>query len=266
MNIYFQELKFYRRSTIIWMLVFAFGIFGYLSIFTSFTKDVESSKKILESLPLALRTALSVRLDTFFTIFGFFGYLLNFVWLVGSVQAMNLGTGILSKEISGKTADFLLTKPVSRFKVYASKFMAALTLIVLTNLVFIPSAYLSARYFSTESFDTKKFLLFAGTLFFVQIFFLGVGFLVSVVVPKIKSVIGYSLPIVFGFFIVGLLDSLIGTEAIRYLTPFKYFDPQYIIANSAYDWKYLLVDLAIVIACVVLGFVIYQRKEIQAAA
>lgn len=266
MNIYFQELRFYRRSTIIWAAVFALGIFGYLSLFTTFTKDVEVSKRLLDSIPVALRTALSIRLDTFFTIFGFFGYLLTYLWLVGAIQAMNLGVGVLSKEISGETADFLLTKPVSRFKVFSSKFMAVFTVIVLTNLVFMPAAYTAARLFSADAFDTKLFLMIAGTMFFVQIFFLGVGFLVSVVVPKIKSVLACSLPIVFGFFVVGLLDSLIGTEPVKYLTPFKYFDPNYIITNGAYDWKYLIVDVGVAAFCTVLAFFIYQRKEIKAGA
>lgn len=266
MNIYFQELKFYRKSAIIWMLVFGFGIFAYMSLLPAFAKDISGSLKILEGFPPALRAALGIRIDIFFTVFGFFGYLLTYMWMVGAIQAMNLGTGILSKEVAGKTADFLLSKPVSRAKVLTSKLMAALTIIILTNVVFIIASYISAKVFETVAFDSEKFFLITGTMIFVQLFFLALGYLVSVIVPKIKTVLAYSLPIVFGFFIVGLLDSIIGTQAIRYITPFKYFDISYILTNNGYDWKFVITDAAVIIACIVATYVIYLRKDIQAAA
>jgi len=266
MNIYFQELRFYRRVTLIWMAVFAVGIFGYMSLFTAFTSDVSATLKLLEGFPPVVRAALGIRLETFFTIFGFFGYMLTYLWLVGAIQAMNLGTGILAKEISGKTADFLLSKPVSRTKVLASKLLATLTLLLATNIVFVSAAYFSARVFTTTTFSFRSFVLVASTVFVVQLFFLALGYLISVIVPKIKSVLAFSLPVVFGFFIVGLLDSVIGSEAIRYITPFKYFDIQYILDHGSYDWKYVITEAVVVIVCITATYLIYLRKDIQAGA
>jgi len=266
MNIYLQELKFYRRSTIIWMLVFAVGIFCYLSLFTAFTSDVTATMKLLENFPPAVRAALGIRLETFFTIFGFFGYMLTYLWLVGAIQAMNLGMGILSKEITGKTADFLLSKPVSRFKVLTSKLLAALTLLVATNIIFVIASYFSALVYSKVSFNTGSFVLIASTMFIIQLFFLALGYLISVIVPKIRSVLAFSLPTVFGFFIVGLLDSVLGLDMIRYITPFKYFDTQYIFDHGIYEWKYIIIESVVVAVCIVATYVIYLRKDIQAGA
>lgn len=266
MNIYFQELKYYRRSSLIWISVFVFGILGYMSLFNAFTGDVNATMKILANLPEAVRAAVGLRLETFFTIFGFFGYVLTYLWLIGSIQAMNLGIGILSKEISGKTADFLLSKPVSRVKVLTSKLLAALTLITITNLFFVATAYTSALIFSDDPFADKSFILIALTMFIVQVLFLALGYLIAVVVPKIKSVLAYSLPIVFGFFIVGLLDSLLGIETIRVITPFKYFDTQYILDHGFYDIKYLIVELVVIVVCIVVAYAVYSRKDIQAGA
>ena len=41
---------------------------------------------------------------------------------------------IISKEESGKTADFLFSKPISRFKILTSKILAGVVLIILTNI------------------------------------------------------------------------------------------------------------------------------------
>jgi len=246
------------------MVAFAVGIFGYMSLFSAFSHDVSQSMKLLQGFPPAVRAVLGIRIESFFTILGFFGYMLTYLWLVGSIQAMNLGTGILSKEIAGKTADFLLSKPISRFKVLTSKLLAAFTIIIATDIVFIAASLVSVEVFKTSSFDIKVFELTCLTMLFVQLFFLALGFMISVLVPKIKSVLAFSLPVVFGFFIIGMLDSLIGAENARYLTPFKYFDVGYISAHAGYEWRFLLTEAVVIIVCVVISYVIYIRKDIQA--
>jgi ABC-2 type transport system permease protein len=248
------------------MVAFAIGIFSYMSLFTAFSHDIAASMKILQGFPPTVRALLGIRIESFFTVLGFFGYMLTYLWLVGGIQAMNLGTGILSKEVSGKTADFLLSKPISRFKVLLSKLLAALTIILVTNIVFIAVSYFSAEVFKTKDFDIKIFMLTCLTMLFIQLFFLAVGLLISVLVPKIKSVLAYTLPIVFGFFIIGMLDTVIGAENARYLTPFKYFDVGYISAHTNYEWRYLMTEAVVVVVCLVAAFVIYMRKDIQAPA
>ena len=266
MNIFWQELRFNRKTTIIWMVAFAVGIFSYMSLYTAFSHDVSQTVKLLNGFPPAVRAVLGIRIESFFTILGFFGYMLTYLWLVGSIQAMNLGTGILSKEVSGKTADFLLSKPISRFKVLTSKLSAALVIIIATNIVFVAASYFSAEVFKTKDFDLKVFALTCLTMLFIQLFFLSLGFLISVLIPKLKSVLAFSLPIVFGFFIIGMLDSVIGAENARYLTPFKYFDVGYIAAHNGYELRFILTEIAIIIVCIVASYVIYLRKDIQAPA
>jgi ABC-2 type transport system permease protein len=265
MNILWQELKFYRRSTIIWIVTLSVMVFGFLSIFRSFSADVEQAKHLLSAYPPQVLAALNLQVGIFFTIYGFFAYLLTFIWLAGSIQAMNLGISVLSKEISGKTADFLLSKPVTRVKVLTEKLTAVFTLIVLTNTFFLISAYASAKFFSPTSFDNKIFFLVGGTLFFVQLVFLAIGFFLGVVVPKIKTVAAYSLPIVFSFFIISAFGSVIGKKEVDYVTPFKYFNASYIVDHSGYEPKYLWIIFGIIIFCVIGSYLIYLRKDIQAA-
>ena len=128
------------------------------------------------------------------------------------------------------------------------------------------AGYFAARIFSSASFDSGKFLLICGSLFFVQIFFLALGYVIAVVVPKIKTVLAYSLPVIFGFFIIGLLDSVIGVETARYITPFKYFDVGYILANGGYDLKYVITESVFVLVCITAAYIIYLRKDMRAPA
>lgn len=266
MNIFWHELRSNQRSTFIWAISLSVLAILFLSLFPSFTKDIDASKKILEHLPLALREALGISLKNFFTIFGFFGYLFNFVVLAGAIQAMNLGVGAISKEDSGKTADFLLTKPVGRAKIITAKLLAALTSLILTNIVFITSAFIAANVASTDRFSATIFLLITATLFLVQLVFLALGALFSVVIPKIRSVITVTLPTIFTFFIIGSLGAIIGNESVRYITPFKFYDTTYIINNGRYEVPYVVIEAIFVIVAISVTYIVYSRRDIKAGS
>lgn len=265
MNIFRRELRAYLRSTFIWTAALAVLIIVFMSLYPAFTKDVATSKKLLQSLPPAIRSALGIQLANFFTIFGIYSYLFLFVVLSGSVQAMNLGTSVLSKENTGKTADFLLSKPVTRPRVMTAKLSAALALIAFTNIVYLVAAGASAKAVSAKPFSLKIFIMISLILFFVQLMFLALGILVSVILPKIKSVIAVSLPVVFAFFIISVISSILDNKALRYVTPFEYYDPAYIIKHGSYEWRFVVIEIVFIIAAVAASYLIYAKKDIRAA-
>lgn len=262
MNIFLHEFKTNKKSAFIWAAAFSAGIIVFFTIYPAFTKDVESSKKMLENLPLAVRTALGISLSNFFSIFGFYAYLFTFLTLAGAVQAMNVGVGIISKEMSLKTADFLLSKPVSRVKVITSKLLAGLTTLMITNVIFVFVALIAAELISTEQFSAKIFILISLTLILVQLVFFTLGVLFGVMLPKVKSVISISLPTAFAFFIIGTLGDILGNTTVRYISPFKFFDPLYIINNGQFEIKFLIIELAFIIVATVASFTIYFKKDI----
>lgn len=234
-------------------------------MFPALSADTSASVKMLSNLPPAVREALGISLSDFFTIFGFYGYLFSFVSLAGGVQAMNLGLGIVSKEFSGNTADFLLTKPVTRSSVFTQKLLAGLTSLVITNIVFIVTALVAATIVSKTSFSIVTFLLLSLTLFFIQLVFLVLGMFFAVFTRKIRSVIAFSLPVTFGFFIIGSLGAIIGNTAVRYVTPFKFFDQSYIVHHQSYDWKFVLLDAGIIVVLLGLSYVLFNKKEVPSA-
>lgn len=264
MNMFFHELRALRKSTIIWSLSLAALIIFMLSMFPAFSKDVADVKKLLANYPLSLRKAIGLSLDNFFTLLGFYSYLFLYVLLSGSIQAMNLGTSILSKEVREKTADFLLTKPVSRTQIITSKILAAFVSIVITNVIYLTLAFTAATIFKTEAFSVKTFFLISLSLFFIQLIFMALGLLVSVILPRVKSVLSISITTVFGFFVLNMLSSIIGDKAMRYIIPFKYFDTAYIIKNAAYETPFIIIGIAFVISAIGASYWIYIKKDIHA--
>jgi ABC-2 type transport system permease protein len=263
MNILLHELRAYRKSTIIWTISLIGVVALFMSFFPSFTKDTEEFRKLLEGYPAALREAFGINLDNFFSILGFYCYGLSFVTLCGAIQAMNLGTGIVSKEVREKTADFLLTKPVTRSAVLTSKLLAALISLIITNIVYLAAATLLAYQVATVDFEVSIFILLSLTVFFVQLIFLAIGIIISVIVQRIKSVLTVSLATVFAFYFLGMFSSTSGDEVKRYLSPFKYFDTAYIIEKSGYEASFLITGAVVIVIAIGASFFIYSKNDIH---
>jgi ABC-2 type transport system permease protein len=264
MNIFLHEFAAYKKSTIIWTVSLIAMVVLFLSIFPTFANDAKAYQKLLEGYPEPVRKAIGLELDTVFTILGFYSYSFLYITLCGAIQAMNLGTSIVSKEVREKTADFLLTKPVTRSKILTCKLLAAFSSLVITNIVFIVASILIVSQVSTEDYSGKGLFLIALSLFLIQIIFLALGLIISVVVQKIKSVLTVSLSTVFTFFIISMLSSASGDGAKRFLSPFEYFDTSYIIKNSRYETSFLVVGFAIILISIVSSYLVYTKKDIHA--
>jgi len=261
MNVFLFEFKAATRASFGWILAFAAIVVFFMSFYASFHSDAVQVSQLLSGIPETVRKALSLDISSLTTMFGFFSYILPYVLLGGAVQALALGMGMVAKETNQKTVDFLLAKPISRAPVLTAKLLAGLAWIILTNIAFLIVTLIMAKVVNPDPFSQKTLLLLSVSLGLVQLFFLAFGGLVACVKPKIKSVIGVSLSTAFVFFILNLFGSIIGDSAIRYVTPFKFYDPRYIVAHSVYEARFMLLELAYVVIFLVVGYAVYSRRD-----
>lgn len=267
MNIYLHELKSLRKSAVIWTFSLIALAALYLSIYPSMVKDAIDFKELISNFPASVRAVLGINLDYITSMLGFYSMVFSIIVLCGAIQAMNMGVSILSKESRERTADFLLTKPVSRFSIITSKLLAAFTIIVATNVVFSAVSLIIANVAKTDDFSQKLFLMINITMFFIQLIFLSVGLLISVFFNKLKSVLPISLGVVFSSYIIGTLTATgKNDEMSRFISPFKYFDAIYIIKNGKYEVQYLICGSVIIILSVIASYIIYINKNIHAVS
>lgn len=264
MNIYLQELRAYRKFTIIWTLSLIGIMLLYLSMYSAVAKDAETFIKVLEGYPVKVRVALGMHIESITSLLGFYSFTFTFISLFAAIQAMIIGTGIVSKEVRERTADFLMTKPVSRVRIMTEKLLAAVTTIVFTNAVFLIVAYFTANQVKTREFDGRVFFMMTLTMFYVQLMFLAIGIAVSVVLPKVKAVLPISLAVVFGFFAIAAFGDTSGEKPARYLTPLKYFDTSYIMQNARYETSFAVTGAILVAAAIAVSYVIYRKKSFHA--
>ncbi len=267
MNMYLHEVKAMRKSAIIWTCALIALATLYLMIFPSMANNVADYKKLLEGYPPQIREILNINLNYISSVVGFYSMVFSFIILSGAIQAMNIGVSLLSKENRERTADFLLVKPVSRSKIVTEKILAALTILVLTNIVFNAVTIIIANSVKTSSFDVKLFFMINLSMFFVQLIFLALGLCISVFFKKLKSVLPISLGVVFGFYMIGaLVVAGSNSDVARYISPFEYFNLNYIIKNGSYEVSYLIASVIIILIALVASYIIYIKKDIHSVS
>ena len=134
-TIYKHEFRTRLRSVLIWSLSVGAMAILFFSIFPAFADQAALMNQLLAKFPPQLLEAFGMNRMDLSTVVGFYSFIFIFIQLCLAIQAGNYGFGLVSVEESELTADFLLTKPVSRLQVITSKILAALTSLLLTDLV-----------------------------------------------------------------------------------------------------------------------------------
>jgi ABC-2 type transport system permease protein len=264
MNMFWHELRAYRKSTITWTITMVALAAMMFSMYPTFAKDAGQFKAMLEGMPDTVLKAMGLDMDTITSLLGFYAYTFAYIALCGAIQAMNLGTSIVSKEVREKTADFLLTKPVTRSQIITSKLSAAVVSLILTNVIYLAGAFLMASVVRIDEYSFMNFFLISISLLFVQLMFLALGFVISVLARKIKSVLPISLGTVFAFFFIGVFGATTGDQTVRYFTPFKYVDVASIAKGGGYETPFVIIAILFIAAAIVSSYVVYVKKDIHA--
>ena len=266
-NIYRHEFLTRLKSVLIWSLSLTILILFYFAMFPIFADQAALMNEFLARYPQELRAAFGMDRMDLATVLGFYSFIFMFVQLCLAIQAGNYGFGLVSIEESELTADFLLSKPVSRAQVLTSKLLAALTSLTITNLVVWASSFAAILLFrSGREYEPGTLLLLLASIVIFQLFFLSVGLIVSLLVKRVRNVTPYALGLGFGAYVLSAFSGMLGDVKLELITPFKHLDAAYIILNGAYDTPLVLLNVAVTLVSVAVSYVLYIRRDIPAVS
>jgi len=262
MNIIIQEFKMSYKSLISYTIGMLATFYVFVLLFDSFVGNAALLDQVLSNFPKEFKAALGFTDVTMSEINGYLSFLFTYLVLIGAVYGMKMGVSVLSEEIRVKAADFLLVKPVKRLKLFGCKLVTVLVCLLLQNLaVYIFGLIAISMVKNSSGFSISIFTWMNLSTLMVQLFFVGIGFIVSVLIKKIKAVMPITLGIVFIFFIIELINQSLMDAKLTYLTPFSYFRGSDILANRGFELKYVILDLGVFVVFTFLSYIIYQRKD-----
>ena len=266
MNIYKHEFKMNLRSVITWSVSLILLLFVFMSLFSSFAQDAELLNQTMAQMPPELLTAFGMTDLDLSTPLGFFSFAFLFCQVCLAIQAANYGFGLVSVEERDMTADFLLAKPVGRTYILTNKLLAVFTGLTITNMVVWVSSFVFINMFRDgRPYETNTLLLLLLSIVMLQLFFLSVGLVISLLMKRVRSVTSVSMALAFGMYVLSAFGGMLGEDTFDLITPFKHFEPNYIIANGAYDLPLVLISVVVIIVSVIGSYRLYATRNIQTA-
>jgi ABC-2 type transport system permease protein len=263
MNIFKHEFKTNLKSVVTWSVSITILQVVFMSLFSSFAADAELLNEMMDKFPKELLLAFGMTDMDMASVLGYFGLIFLFCQICLAVQAANYGFSLVSIEERELTADFLLAKPVGRPKILTSKILAAISGLTITNIVVWLSSFIGINIFRAgREYDARPLVLLLLSIVLFQLFFLAVGLLISLLVKRVRNVTPYSMALAFGMYILNAFGNMIGEDSLEIISPFKHFEPNYILRNAAYNLPLVLISLSVIIVSVAASYVLYVKRNI----
>ena len=258
-----RELKVNFKSFAIWLGVMMFfsGIMAVM--FPVVLESAEDMMKMLESMPEAFLSAFGFEAESFNTVTRFYateGYL--FISLMFCIYASILGGGILSKEESEGTSEYLLVKPIERKTVIRSKKKVVLFYILLTAL--IPLAINIPLFAIMDEVDVVALVMLSILSALAAITFASITMYISVFISKPRKVLSIGMGLVFGSYLIQIISMLSEKlEFVKYISIFEYIDSSPIVNNHEVNFIYIGIMLFIIVATNILSTKSFIAKDIN---
>lgn len=256
-----HELKQSKLSFLIWTSAIGFLLAVCVFLFPEMKGQMESVSDIFSSMG-SFTAAFGMDQLNFGTLIGFYAVECgNILGLGGAFYAALCAVGILSKEEKDRTAEFLLTHPVSRSRIVTGKLLAVLLQITSLNLIIYT---LSAGSIAAvgEAVPWKELSLLHLAYFLLQLELAGVCFGISAFLRKSGAGLGLGIAAVAYF--LNLVANITDKAAfLKYITPFGYCEGADIVTDGRLDGSMIALGLAAGVAGIAAAYLKYLKKDIR---
>lgn len=261
MTFYFHEMKMNRRNLIIWMACVGGMCMGCILLYTSLADSVQDIASSFSDMG-AMSAALGMDKMSIATLRGYYATEIAMLHgLGGAMFAALLGTGLLAKEESGHTAEFLYTLPVGRGRIVLQKYLALLSNIFILNVV-CAALYFLGFALLAERMDTGELLRYHTAAILMQIEIGTICFAISAFMRR--SAAGAGLGITVVLFAADIMCRIIpAIEGVKYLTPFYYANAADIFADGRLDAGLTASGVLVTAACLGAAWIWYGRKDLR---
>lgn len=261
MTIVRHELRQGKRSFLIWTAAVGFLLAVCIFLFPEMKGEMDTVSEMFASMG-SFTAAFGMDRLNFGTLIGYYAIECgNVLGLGGAFFAALCGVGILSKEEKERTAEFLLTHPVSRTQIVTEKLAAVWIQITAMNLI-IYAVSIGSMAAVGEEIPWKELNLFHLAYFLLQLELAGICFGISAFMRRGSVAAGLGLAALMYF--MNLIANITESASfLKYVTPFGFCDGADIVTNQSLDWPKAAVGLAIGAAGIAAAYRQYTKKDIH---
>ena len=256
-----HELRQGKTSFLIWTAAIGFLLATCIFLFPEMKGQMDGISDMFASMG-SFTEAFGMDRLNFGTLTGFYAVECgNVLGLGGAFYAAFCAVGILSREEKDKTAEFLLTHPVSRKRIITEKLIAVLIQITAMNIIIYALAVGSIAAVG-EAIPWKEISLLHLAYYLLQLELAGICLCFSTFLRK--GSVGVGLGIAAMMYFLSLIANIADVaEFLKYITPFGYCEGADIVANGSLDITLVIIGAVIGIGGIIIAYLKYTKKDIH---
>ena len=261
MTIMKHELRQGKASFFIWTLSIGFLLTVCIFLFPEINGQMDGISEMFSSMG-SFTAAFGMDRLNFGTLTDYYAIECgNILGLGGAFYACLCTVDILSKEEKDRTAEFLLTHPISRSQIITEKLTAAVIQIVTMNLIISALSACSIAAIG-ESIAWNTFSMLHLAYLLLQIELAGICFGISSFMRKSSTGIGLGIAAVMYF--LNLISNIAEpANFLKYITPFGFCEGSDIAESGAPDPIIIAIGMALCFIGIASAYLKYTRKNIQ---
>ena len=261
MYIFRNEIKVNRTPLLIWSLSIGLLIASVIFMYPSMKDQMDDVNRMFSSMG-GFSAAFGMDQLNFGELMGFYavegGSILG---IGGAFFAAITAVTSLMKEERDRTAEFLMTHPVSRTRVITEKLLSVIALITILNLISFALTAVSVKLIG-EELDIKMLILMSVAYYVMQLEVAGICFGISAFISK--SGLGIGIGLAAGMYMLNIISNITDdAKALKYITAFGYTDGADIIKNESLQTGYLITGLILMAAGIAAAYIRYSRKDLR---
>ena len=256
-----HELKQGFKTLALWTASIGFLIAICLFLFPEMKGEMDNVSDMFSSMG-SFTAAFGMDRLNFGTLIGFYAVECgNILGLGGAFFASLIAVSALAKEEKERTAEFLLSHPVSRVSVISSKLAALVVQIVVMNVVIFALSAACIAIIGEEP-AWKEICLLHLAYFLLQLELAGICFGISAFLRR--GSLGIGLGIAAMMYFLNIIANISEkAEFLKFITPFGYAEGADIVSNDSLDGKLVLIGMAFALIGVAAAYFWYSRKDIH---
>jgi ABC-2 type transport system permease protein len=267
MNILWFEFIKHLKSLWIWIVSIITQLVVFMAFYPVLAKDAEVLDLFLEHYPEELLKAFGMGGElSLATVAGFFAFSFALTQLILAIQSAYYGFHFLSVEERELTVDFLYSKPVDRKGIIFYKYLAVILTLLITNIGVWAGSFLAIEWFRAgaayEKWPIMSLLL---TVPVFQLFFFSLGFLATALTKKMTGVVGAAVGAALVLYVLNALKRIVGGDLLGFISPYHYFDPNYILVAGEWDLPLTALSIFFIIFTNVTAWLMFLRRDFRSA-
>lgn len=249
-NIIYFEIKKNRNLMLAYVISSLLFLLMYLSFYPIFVDQSASFVELFNQVDPSLLKGLSIDLNVLFTIEGFYGFCLKYVYVIAAIYSSYLGFEIFYTEKKDQMLDFLFVRPISRTRIFVAKIFSGVIIITLFNILFSVVSYGLLSYYDTIL--VSSFLKITGLMYCFMLFIFIISILIlSCIRGNLQSASGFGVMLGTFFFGIDLIGNSLELDQLVKISPFSIFDVQKNLSNFMTVQVMLFIILVCFLSCLI---------------